>query len=159
MISAARTLSALARKTRPRIGSEHFLCHRFRAKELIARSLRQSDPIIDLKALAAYRQALNLSGDRRSEGEILNAVARVQRKSGLLREAAATYEKMSRDYGGVVISDGIPLGAAARLELATVFRDLNDGAGSVSALLDLYKSLLRPEWFFEKGQFVFFQGG
>jgi len=108
------------------------------------------------KALAAYRQALKKAGDPQSEGEILNAVARVQKKSGLLREAAATYERMSRDYGGVVISDGIPLGAAARLELATVLRDLNDGAVTVSALFELYKSLLRPDWSLEKAQFEFF---
>ncbi len=110
------------------------------------------------KALVAYRRALKLSGDRRSEAEILNAVARVQRKSGLLQDAAATYEKLSRDYAAVVISDGIPLGAAARLELANVFRALNDGRRSASVLLDLYESLVRPEWSLGKGQFDFFSG-
>jgi signal transduction histidine kinase len=108
------------------------------------------------KALAAYRQALNPAGDPRTEGEILNAVARVQKKSGLLREAAATYENISRDYGGVIISDGIPLGLAARLELAIVLRNLKDSAGSVSTLLELYKSLLRAEWPLEEAQFDFF---
>jgi signal transduction histidine kinase len=108
------------------------------------------------KALAAYRQALKLAVEPQSKGEILNAVARVQKKSGLLREAAASYEKISRDYGSVILSDGIPLGAAARLEHAAVLRDLNDGAGSVSTLLELYQSMLRPEWSSGRAQFEFF---
>jgi len=108
------------------------------------------------KALTAYQQALELAGNAQSEGELLNAVARVQKKSGHLREAAATYEKMSRDYGGVIISDGIPLGLAAHLEIAAVLRDLKDGAGTVSALLKLYKSLLQPDWSLKKEQFDFF---
>jgi signal transduction histidine kinase/tetratricopeptide (TPR) repeat protein len=108
------------------------------------------------KALAAYRQALKPDGDPQRRGEILNAVARVQKKSGLLREAAATYEHISQDYGRIYISDGIPLGPAARIERASLFADLNDIQSSASTLLDLYKSLLQPEWPLKKAQFEFF---
>jgi hypothetical protein len=43
------------------------------------------------RALAAYRQALERTNDPRFVGTILNAIARVQRKSGLLRDAVLTY--------------------------------------------------------------------
>ena len=133
----------------------------------VSRSLPPSEKVLDAqrlefrekdypKALAAYREAFKTAVNPQSKGEILSSVARVQKKSGLLREAALTYEKMSRDYGSVVISEEIPMGPAARLELATVKRDLNDLAGSASALLELYQSLLRPDWSLKKSQFDFF---
>jgi tetratricopeptide (TPR) repeat protein len=69
------------------------------------------------RALAAYRQALQRTNDARLAGLILNALARVQRKSGLLKEALSTYEHIVRDYGGVVIPGGMPLGPSASLEI------------------------------------------
>jgi signal transduction histidine kinase len=109
------------------------------------------------EALAAYQQLLTQSANERGRGEMLISVARVEKKSGLLQEAAATYEKISHDYGSVVISDGIPLGPASRLERASIFKELNNAAGAGAVLLELYRSLLRPEWVLEKAKFDFFR--
>jgi signal transduction histidine kinase/tetratricopeptide (TPR) repeat protein len=108
------------------------------------------------RALAAYRQALKHANDPRLEGLILNAVARVQRKSGLIKEAVSTYENIVRDYGGMTISEGIPLGPSASLEICVLSRELKDFAKSLQTSFGLYRSLLRREWTLERAEFDFF---
>ncbi len=108
------------------------------------------------RALAAYRQVLGHSNDPRLAGMILNAVARVQKKSGLLQEAVSTYEHIVRDYGGVAIPGGMPLGPSASLEICVLSRELGDFAKSLQASLGLYRSLLRREWILERAEFEFF---
>lgn len=108
------------------------------------------------RALAAYRQALGRTNDPPLAGMILNAIARVQRKSGLLKEAVSTYENIVREHGGVVISEGIPLGPSAALEICVLSRELRDFAKSLKTSVGLYRSLLRREWILEKAEFEFF---
>jgi len=108
------------------------------------------------RALAAYRQALRRASDPRLEGLILNALARVQRKSGLLKEAVSTYENIVRGHGGVIIPGGMPLGPSASLEICALSRELGDFAKSLRTSLGLYKSLLGREWTLERAEFDFF---
>jgi len=110
------------------------------------------------RALAAYRQALGRAKGPRLEGMILNAMARVQRKSGLLNEAVSTYETIFRDHGGVVISDGIPLGPSASLEICVLSRELGDVTKSLRTGFELYRSLVRREWNLEKAEFELLVG-
>ena len=109
-------------------------------------------------ALAAYRQALKNANDPRLEGLVLNAIARVQRKSGLLKEAVSTYEEIVRGHGGVVIPGGMPLGPSASLEICVLSRELKDFPKSLQTSLGLYKSLLHREWTLERAEFDFFAG-
>jgi signal transduction histidine kinase len=108
------------------------------------------------RALAAYRQALKRANNPRLKGAILNAVARVQRKSSLLTEAVSTYEDIVQDYGGVVISEGIPLGPSASLEICVLSQELKDVAKSLRGSFGLYRSLVRREWLLERAEFEFF---
>jgi signal transduction histidine kinase len=110
------------------------------------------------KALAAYRQALGRTNDPRRAGIILNAIARVQRKSGLLKEAVSTYERIVRDHGGAVIPGGMPLGPSAALEICGLSRELGDLAKSLQTSVGFYRSLLRPEWKLERAEYEFFIG-
>lgn len=108
------------------------------------------------RALVAYRQALQRADDPPLKGAILNAVARVQKKSGLLQEAVSTYENIVQDYGRVVISEGIPLGPSAGLEICALSRELQDVAKSLRASFGLYRSLVHGEWILESAEFEFF---
>ncbi len=108
------------------------------------------------RALAGYRQALKHVNDPRLEGLVLNAIARVQRKSGLLKEAVATYENIVRQHGGVIIPGGMPLGPSASLEICVLSREIGDFAESLQASLGLYRSLLGREWTLERAEFDFF---
>jgi len=108
------------------------------------------------RALAAYRQALKRANDPRLAGMILNAVARVQKKSGLLKEAVSTYENIVLKHGVVVIPGGMPLGPSAVLEIGVLSRELGDFAKSLQASIGLYRTLLRGEWNLERAEFEFF---
>ena len=108
------------------------------------------------KALTAYQQALGRTNDPRLAAMLLNAVARVQRKSGLLREALSTYERIVREHGATVIPGGLPLGASASLEICVLTRELGDFAKSARTTIDLCRSLIRREWVLEKSGFDFF---
>jgi signal transduction histidine kinase len=107
-------------------------------------------------ALAAYQRALGRASDPRLTGLILNAVARIQKKSGLLKEAVSTYEHIVRDYGGVAIPGGMPLGPSASLEIGALSRELEDFAKSLQTSFGLYRSLLRRDWNLERAEFDFF---
>jgi signal transduction histidine kinase len=108
------------------------------------------------RALAAYRQALKRANDPRLVGIILNAVARVQKKSGLLKEAVSTYENIVREHGGVVIPGGLPLGPSAALEICGLSREFEDFAKSLQTSVGLYRSLLRRDWNLERAEFEYF---
>lgn len=110
------------------------------------------------RALAAYRKAMGGASNPRLAGMILNAIARVQKKSGLLKEAVSTYESIARDHGGTVIPGGLPLGPSAALEVCLLYRELKDIPKSLQLSLGLYRSLVRREWTLERGEFEFFAG-
>ena len=109
-----------------------------------------------LEALAAYRQALKKVNDPRVKGLVLNAIARVQRKSGLLQEAVSTYEEIVRGHGGIIIPGGMPLGPSVVLEISALSRELKDFPKSLQTSLRLYKSLLGRELTLERAEFDFF---
>jgi len=107
-------------------------------------------------ALAAYRRALERAKAAPLRGMILNAVARVQKKSGLLREAISTYETIARDHADIVLSGGMPLGPSAALEACLLSRDAGDAPKALKASFELYRSLIRSRWVLEKAEYRFF---
>jgi signal transduction histidine kinase len=108
------------------------------------------------QAMIFYQRLRAQVADRNLEGELLSAVARVQKKSALFKDAISTYRKIADEFSHVVISEGIPLGIAARLELGSLFRTTGDHSSSLTAFMDLYRSLLSREWTLEKAQYDFF---
>ena len=110
------------------------------------------------RAAAAYRLALRSAQDPNLAARILNAFARVLRKSGLLTEALSTYEEILGEHGSVVLPGGIPLGPSAALEAGLLSRELGDSPRSLRMSLALYRSLIRREWTLEKSEFEFFAG-
>lgn len=108
------------------------------------------------KALVAYQQALDQTTEHRIKGELLNAVARIQRKSAFFKDAVTTYEIIARDYSQVLISEGIPLGLAARLELGSLILEMSNFSGSIKTFMGLYKFLVDQGWALEKAQYEIF---
>jgi signal transduction histidine kinase len=108
------------------------------------------------KALAIYQQVFEQVSDPQMKGELLSAIARVQKKSNLFRDAEKTYEAISRDYSNVQTSGGVSLGLAARLELSSLSIALDDTLSAIKTFLNLYKDLLNREWTLEKAQYDYF---
>ncbi|MCK7478329.1 MAG: hypothetical protein M0C28_13705 [Candidatus Moduliflexus flocculans] len=109
-------------------------------------------------ALSAYREALRQAKEPLLAGLTMNAVARVQKKSGSLGEAVATYEAIVQDHGEIVIPGGMPLGPSAALEICALTRDLGDFPRSLQTAVRLYRSLLRRARDLEKAEFELFIG-
>ena len=108
------------------------------------------------KALVNYQQAYEQVSDHRVKGELLNAVARVQKKSSLIKDAIKSYETIARDFSQMRISSGVPLGLAARLELGSLLLASNDSLSSIKTLIESYRDLVKREWTLEKAQYDFF---
>ena len=107
------------------------------------------------QAVAAYRRALALAADDQTKGELLSAIARVQAKSGDLADAVTTYETVASDFGHAHTGGGFSLGAATRLELASLQLATQDAGAALGTSVDLYHRLLEGEWALTEPQFNF----
>jgi signal transduction histidine kinase len=107
-------------------------------------------------ALVSYQQALARAASHQTKAELLNAIARVQKKLRLFPNAIETYKRLMRDYSQVRIASGIPLGLAARLECGNLFLANNDSSRALQIFLDAYTSLVNGEWALEKVPYDFF---
>jgi signal transduction histidine kinase len=108
------------------------------------------------KALISYQKAFELASDRQVKGELLSAVARVQKKSSLFQDSIKSYEAIARDFNRVKTAHGIPLGVIARFELGSLLMTINNSLRSVETHLFLYKKMVQSEWALEKAQYEFF---
>ncbi len=107
------------------------------------------------RALVSYHQAIEQAVSQEVKGEVLLAVARVQKKSALFKEAISTYEKIAADFSRVTFSDGIPLGLAARLELGSLLWENGEYSRALESFIGVYRSLVHPEWVLEKSSYEF----
>ncbi len=108
------------------------------------------------RALAAYRRAFARASDNQVKGELLTAIARVQKKSTLFQDAINSYTRLSKDFGHTRMASGMPAGLAAELELGSLFLAINDSLSAIQALVGLYKRLVDAEWALTNSQYVFF---
>lgn len=108
------------------------------------------------QALSSYQRAMELDNDLKLKGECLSAIARVQKKASLFQKAIESYKKISEDYSQVRITDGIPLGSSARLELGLLYQEAGDILGAIKTFIELYRSVINREWLLEKASYIFF---
>ena len=94
------------------------------------------------KAFTSYQESFSQTTNQKIKGEMLNAIARVQKKSTRFRAAIISYEKITKQYGQIKIADGIPLGLAAQLELGSLSLALHDSSIALRTFMDLYEDLM-----------------
>jgi signal transduction histidine kinase len=102
------------------------------------------------RALERYQQLFDASADPQTKGQLLNAIARVQNKSGFTKQAMRSYAAIARDFDRVRIVGGMPLGLAARLELGSLQVASNDSLSAAKTYLKLYKTLVQGGFTIEK---------
>jgi signal transduction histidine kinase/tetratricopeptide (TPR) repeat protein len=107
------------------------------------------------RALTAYRTALERAVDS-GRAAALNAMARVQKKSGRLRESLESYRRIVRELNDALLPGGLPLGPSAALEIGGIERELGDISGAVRDALETYRSLVRARWNLERSEFELF---
>jgi signal transduction histidine kinase len=108
------------------------------------------------RALAIYQKVFAQASHLQMKGELLNAMARVQKRLMLIPEAIESYRKISEDWRNVRMASGMPLGLIARLELGSLFLAQQDTVHASETLLSLYQTLVEGEWALEKSHYEFF---
>jgi len=101
-------------------------------------------------ALERYQQLFDAGADPQTKGPLLNAMARVQKKSGLIAEAARSYAAIARNFDRVRLAGGMPLGLAARLELGSLRTASNEFLPAAKTYLELYKILVQGVYTIDK---------
>ena len=98
------------------------------------------------KALAYYKNVLPEVINDQSRGEILNTVARLQKKLKLDDKALETYNLIWNDYPQVLIQNKIPLGAVALLEKSLLYLTKKDTISALKTAYLLMSQMQRPLW-------------
>jgi signal transduction histidine kinase len=98
------------------------------------------------KALEYYQSMLAAIADEQSEGAILNAIARVQKKMKLKDDAIATYDLIWLNFPRILIQNKIPLGAVALLEKSLLLLQKKDTVAALKTVYVLMDQFQMPMW-------------
>ena len=98
------------------------------------------------KALAFYKNVLREITNEKSRGEILNTIARLQKKLKMDDEAIKTYDLLSNNYSEVLIQNKFPLGAVALLERSFLYLGKQDTISALKTIHFLMSQLQKPVW-------------
>lgn len=107
------------------------------------------------QAVTSYQSAFSSAKNRKLKGEILNAIARVQKKAAAFDPAIRSYQTLSRDYRGVFSFAGIPFELAARMELGFLYGVTKDTLLCIQRYFDAYNDLLNGTWALDKSRYNF----
>ena len=98
------------------------------------------------KALVYYKNVLPDVTNEQSRGEILNAIARLQKKLKLDDEAIKTYDLLSNYYSEVLLQNKIPLGVVALLEKSFLYLGKKDTISALKTTHFLMSQMQKPVW-------------
>ncbi len=98
------------------------------------------------KALEYYQTVLPGIKGKHSESEILNVVARLQKKLELNDEAIKTYDLIQKEFPQVLLSNKIPLGVVALLEKSSLYLDRKDTVNALKTVVQLLEYMKKPLW-------------
>jgi signal transduction histidine kinase len=98
------------------------------------------------KALEYYQTFLPDVTGEQSGGEILNSLARLQKKMKLEDEAIKTYEIIWNSYPQYFIQNKIPSGAVALLEKSLLYLIKKDTISALKAVHLLMNQMQKPKW-------------
>ena len=99
-----------------------------------------------LKALEYYQRVLPDITGKQAGGEILNAIARIQKKLNLDEETIETYDLIWKNYPQVLIQNKIPLGAVALMEKSFLYMKQKDSIAALKAVHLLMSQMQKPKW-------------
>ena len=105
------------------------------------------------KAFQFYYALFKNSSNIQTRGELLNAMARVQKKKGEFDSAVAIYDSIQRNYSRIIIQNKIPLGIMAFLEKNSCYLQLKDTVSALENSLMLLEMLAKRHWDLEESYF------
>jgi signal transduction histidine kinase len=105
------------------------------------------------KAFQFYYALLKKNRNNQNRGELLNTMARVQKKRGKFDSALAIYDSIQHNYSRIIIQNKIPLGIVAFLEKNSCYLQLNDTASTLENTVMLLRMLSNRHWELEESYF------
>ncbi len=108
------------------------------------------------KALRYYKGVLPGITSKQTKGEILNAIARIQKKLQMDDAAIETYDLMWNDCPDVLVQNKIPLGAVALLEKSLLSLAKADSLAALESVYLLMIQLHKSMWGMEYSDFTNF---
>ena len=108
------------------------------------------------KALEYYQSVLPNATGEQSGGEILNVIARLQKKLKLDEEAIETYNLIWNNYPQILIQNKIPLGAVALLEKSLLYIKKTDTVSALKNVHFLLRQIQKPMWKMEYSHYANF---
>jgi signal transduction histidine kinase len=109
------------------------------------------------KALEYYQSVLTDVDGQQQEGEILNAVARLQKKLELNDEAIKMYHHIGKEYEQVLLRNKIPLGAVALLESSRLYLNKKDTVHALKTGLQLLENMNASLWKLGYSTYTYFR--
>ncbi|MEE9501096.1 MAG: ATP-binding protein, partial [Candidatus Aminicenantaceae bacterium] len=107
-------------------------------------------------AMGIYRQALKATFDSHIQADLLNKIARVQKKNQQFPEAIKTYQTIADEHSQIQIMEGIPLGLAALMEIGSLQLKMEDQTEALEVYMGLFRDLIGGEWILEKESYSFY---
>ncbi|MFH1941044.1 MAG: ATP-binding protein [bacterium] len=104
-------------------------------------------------AISLYRELLSLSTDQNTKAEMLNHMARNQKKLGDFRQAVKTYLRIVNEYPESTTPSRLPLALTAELQIIDSYQKLGDSSQAIKQALLLYGSILENVWNLDEDQF------
>ncbi|MBN2415650.1 hypothetical protein JXO52_07400 [bacterium] len=105
-------------------------------------------------AEAVYQDLYRTAAKKSIAAQMLNHLARIQKKAGHLSAAVRSYETIIRLYPTMQTSTGLPLGLSAAMQLIECDRLSGKAAHALQRSLDLYRSVLDGNWALSESQFL-----
>ena len=105
------------------------------------------------KAFQFYYALLKKSNDIQTRGELLNAMARVQKKRKEFDSAVAIYDTIQQNYSRIIIQNKIPLGIMAFLEKNSCYLQLKDTVSALENSIMLLQMMADKYWELEESYF------
>ena len=106
-----------------------------------------------ITAIAFYRELLSLSGDRNTQAQMLNHIARNLRKSGNYHQAMKNYLGIVKNYPESTTPSGLPLTISAELQIIDCQQRLENSQNAIKRALKLYRDILGGTWNLNEDQF------
>ena len=98
------------------------------------------------KALIFYQTLMPKLSDGYSRALVMNAIARLQKKTGAFEVAVASYKLLSQDYQDYRINKTMPLGLIADVELIKLHLIQGDTSEAIKVQINLKENLINRKW-------------
>jgi signal transduction histidine kinase len=111
----------------------------------------------DYKAAASLYEGLAVqAAGNNTRAQMLNHLARAQRKSGKTASAIRTYTKIIEQYPASLTSDRMPLALTAEMQIVDCDRISGNTRRALDGILILYERICNHEWVCTENQFLMY---